>query len=185
MRYARRTAGMFLFATIAGCSTGGMKDIKVRIEPAANVRIPAEGTFSWWIRPGALSGSFKVDSGALDLRIRDTVEREMANRGFAVRPVGYKVDFLVYYQVVSDDQVDSATLARQYGQKTGGPEPTDGQKYTRGSLILDVLNPNTTKLMWRGVAEADIDTSKAPSENEKLNRINTAVRRILAKFPPR
>ena len=37
--------------------------------------------------------------------------------------------------------------------------------------------------MWRGIAEADIIVSV--SEAEKLKRTSEAVRRILAKFPPK
>lgn len=57
---------------------------------------------------------------------------------------------------------------------------TNVQNYTAGSLIIEVANASTKKLIWEGIGNQDID---APSNNPE-QAINTAVQKIMANFPP-
>ncbi len=54
------------------------------------------------------------------------------------------------------------------------------QNYVAGSLIIEVANASTTKLLWEGIGNQDIDS---PSSNPE-QAINTVVQKIMASFPP-
>jgi len=54
------------------------------------------------------------------------------------------------------------------------------QNYTAGSLIIEVANASTKKLLWEGIGNQDIDQ---PSSNPE-QAINTAVQKIMTSFPP-
>jgi hypothetical protein len=54
---------------------------------------------------------------------------------------------------------------------------------TYGTLILDVYDPKLKSLVWRGTAS---DTLRAKSSPEKRQaRLDKAVKKLLAKFPPK
>jgi hypothetical protein len=57
---------------------------------------------------------------------------------------------------------------------------TNVENYTAGSLIIEVANASTKKLLWEGIGNKDID---APASNPE-QAINAAVQKIMASFPP-
>jgi hypothetical protein len=54
------------------------------------------------------------------------------------------------------------------------------QEYKDGSLIIDIVDSKTKKLVWEGIGNKEID--KPLKDPDKL--ISTAVASILAGFPP-
>jgi len=186
MSLSKQLSGAGILMMIAGCasSTTTMKDIKIRTESDPSVRFPGEGTFSWALRSGDISKEFKGDAQAVGWRIRDTLEREFARRGFEYRGGDTRWISLVYYRIVTEDELDAASLAKESGEKGGQPSATGG-KFVKGSLIIDVLEPKTYRLMWRGIAEMQIDAVSEIGEQEKVKKTNEAVQKILEKFPPR
>jgi hypothetical protein len=54
------------------------------------------------------------------------------------------------------------------------------QDYQNGSLIVQVANASTKKLLWEGIGNQDIDS---PSSNPD-KAITAAVTKIMASFPP-
>lgn len=70
---------------------------------------------------------------------------------------------------------------RPYGWGGGNSSTTvNVQDYTAGSLIIEVANASTKKLLWEGIGNKDID---APASNPE-QAINAAVQKIMASFPP-
>ncbi len=50
-----------------------------------------------------------------------------------------------------------------------------------GSLVLDVVAPSKESVVWRAIAETEIDPSK--TDDERKERIREAARKMLEKFP--
>ena len=55
-------------------------------------------------------------------------------------------------------------------------------QYDEGTLLIDVLNPATMKLLWRGYARAVVDPRA--SRAKRTERINDTVERMFKEFPP-
>ena len=55
--------------------------------------------------------------------------------------------------------------------------------YTRGTLIIDVVERNDNVLVWRGAASARL--LSMPSYEHMVARAEDAVKQILASFPSR
>jgi hypothetical protein len=55
-------------------------------------------------------------------------------------------------------------------------------QYEEGTLMLDVIDSSSNELVWRGAAQARIDPNRSPQERTRL--INSAVRKMLDRFPP-
>ncbi len=64
------------------------------------------------------------------------------------------------------------------------PAATQSLKnYEKGSLILDISSVKLNSVVWRGIAEAEIDFQKTDAQRQQ--RIVEAVQGMLKKFPPK
>ena len=55
-------------------------------------------------------------------------------------------------------------------------------QYDEGTLILDVIDSCTEKLIWRGMAIDRVEFSARPEQRDE--RVRLAVEKMLASFPP-
>jgi hypothetical protein len=93
-------------------------------------------------------------------------------------------DFLVATYVGRQSRIQVTDWGYGYGPRGawyGGG--VDVYQYEQGSLVLDIVDARTKKLVWRGTATAIIDPGASPEERTK--RINEAVAKMLEDFPPR
>lgn len=122
-------------------------------------------------------------------RIVKAIKETMASKGYT--EVGTDAaDLLLNAVTVSKTKtgVNASTdyygyggMYRPYGYWGGGATTVTTYKYTDGSLIIDVVNNKTQKLMWQGVGNTEIE--KKPSNPDKF--IAYAVNKILNDFPPK
>lgn len=170
----------------AGCA--GI-DVKQDYNPA--VDFGALRTFSWRSAVQEPTGNKLVDSPLLDSRIRAAVEKELLARGH--RKVATNPDYQVAYSytIESGAERDPDTSVG-IGVGTGSRGSFGGIGVSLGfggrdpgqeRLIVDVIDPATDNLLWRGFAERRLASSSDPEENSA--RINETVAAILREFPPR
>ena len=55
-------------------------------------------------------------------------------------------------------------------------------EYERGTLLVDLMDPATSKVLWRGSATAEIDGEA--TEEQRRERVEGAVERMFEGFPP-
>jgi hypothetical protein len=119
-------------------------------------------------------------------RVINAVNAQMLAKGFTQN--SDNPDMLVNITSIMKNQQEIVANSYGYG---GGYRPyawgggnmsttVNVQNYTAGSLIIEVANASTKKLIWEGIGNQDID---APSNNPE-QAINTAVQKIMASFPP-
>lgn len=143
--------------------------------------------WSWLPQAQPVSGDPRLDSALLDQRIRSAVESELGARGFAKAETA-AADFLVAYHVALERKLVATTIDDFYGGVGyhHWPRPGYTQTYVHefevGTLMLDVLDPRSRELIWRGTAQAEIIPDATPEEREA--RVREGVRRILERFPP-
>jgi len=118
-------------------------------------------------------------------RVINAVNAQMVAKGFTPSETP---DMLVNITSILKNQKEIVANSYGYG---GGYRPymwgggnmsttVNVQNYTAGSLIIEVANASTQKLIWEGIGNQDID---APSNNPE-KAINSAVQKIMASFPP-
>ncbi len=118
-------------------------------------------------------------------RVINAVNAQMIAKGFTPSETP---DLLVNITSILKNQKEIVANSYGYG---GGYRPyawgggnmsttVNVQNYTAGSLIIEVANASTQKLLWEGIGNQDID---APSSNPE-QAINSAVTKIMASFPP-
>jgi len=99
-----------------------------------------------------------------------------------------KPDFLIAIHLGKKDKVETTDWGYTYGTAEGyrggreGTRVVSAYEYQEGSLILDFVDAQSKKLIWRGSAKAEVQNINTAKKSEKV--INKAVKMILKKFPP-
>jgi hypothetical protein len=120
--------------------------------------------------------------------IKDAVEQEMTKRGLVPAASGTP-DLMVHYYFLSGPNSESQFR----GQFIGAVPPwglpdfamttTSFKIFEQGTLVLDLVDGPKRQIVWRGIAEAEVDRQRTPVEREK--RLREAVGELLKKYPPK
>ena len=169
---------------------------KITIKTQVDDRFSFEGLHAWtWSPDGTgqvkMATTANADPEALRQRVDPVivpvVEQELAKLGFT--KTTDKPDLIVNYYVL----VTVGQSSQYMGQFVGsipqwGLPPFEGsttalRAFPVGTLLIDMVSPSEKAVVWRGVAQAEIDLERPL--DERRQRLEQAVREVLAKFPPK
>ena len=105
-------------------------------------------------------------------RIRDAIENGLAARGLS-RVDGHAT-LLVVYHASRTTQIDIDPV------KYPPPTPTGTHYFQKGSIVVDLLDPASGKVVWRAHASGVL--SYGPQEI--ADQVKAAVDDLMARFPP-
>jgi hypothetical protein len=170
----KRVAWLLLGAVlVAGCG------VPVAVESDPTQRRPGWKTWSWLSRPPVAQGD--TTYAAIDQRVHASFEREMAARGFR-RVEREKPDFLVTYYAAVEKPIRAESVAYAAGGPARSAADASGA-YAQGTLILDVLDARTGKLVWRGAGRKVIQPEQDPEQRRA--RIDDAAAALASEFSER
>lgn len=114
------------------------------------------------------------------------VDRRLMETGYQKVPRA-SADFLVSYHMSLEHRLDTRTVNEPY--RMGGSEWEVHRvvtrevttEYKRGTVVVDVLDPHSRRLVWRGSASGRFEVEQVPTTEQVEQRVNE----ILANFPPR
>jgi hypothetical protein len=109
--------------------------------------------------------------------MRDAIRRALESRGYRYAPD--RADLDVAYYVAATPRVDIQAWDYGYDARGLPREYIDITHYTEGSVIIDIIDPATHKLLWRGQASTVVDTDP----NKYIKELTRAVNEIVKKFP--
>src|SRR5208283_3401961 len=161
-----------------GCST-----VQVQTDWNRSTDFSNFHSYAWLSDRPLATGDPRFDNALVDQRIRNATAETLATKGFAPAPQA-SADFLMSYLITSQQKTDINTVYQGYGYGWGGwGGPAYAQTYVMqyelGTLILDVLDPKTKTLVWRGSGSARLGETRTPEELDAL--VRAAVEEILAK----
>ncbi len=155
-------------------------------------------TYRWHAENDHNKASLKYLDNIIDQRIRSTIDQQLQKQHYIKQNEG-TVDFWVNYSVVLEDRVDIRTYNNYNGMSPGFYGYRAGFGYHRGAfntgsntqvthfkqgtLIIDIINPETDQLMWRGFADGRLPKNSDKAERDTLAQQYVA--KILSKFPPK
>lgn len=125
-------------------------------------------TYSWHInsKQDLNPAEKKVDS-----LVKAIVNKQLAAKSYRLVP-SVEADFLVHYELTADDRVDVTEMNVYSGMGDGfvwrhgegvsnevyvQSKEYDIDTFKKGTLIFDIVNAASDKLVWRGVATKRID----------------------------
>jgi hypothetical protein len=110
--------------------------------------------------------------------IRDEIRRAFESRGYRYAPQGASLD--VAYYATAAPVLDVRTWDYGYTWRGFPLQTTEVYQYEQGTVIIDVIDPATHRLLWRGQGRAPVSTDP----NKYVDELKHAVHEIVEKFPP-
>lgn len=167
-----------MFMTTALLTIACSPQIQVYSDHDPDYQVKNFKTFGWGQKTDIEANKNPLHYNELnDKRIKSAVLEELSSRGYVLSEV--TPDLIIHYHIVIDDQ--SIVTTEPYGYSYG-PYWTRMQThaYREGTLILDLMNPETNNLVWRGWATVSLDMI-TPEQTEKM--ISRVVAKIFRRFP--
>jgi hypothetical protein len=176
------TAGLTI-AVLALSAVAGCNGVKVWTEYDPTTDFSNLTTYGWATIAPTAPIDPETETPILDARVRLAIENELAARGFQKQASG-PPDFLVGYRAVVEQKVDVGYVDQQWGYsytyRARAPRKTV-YEYEEGTLILDVSLPDPRRLIWRGIARAEVYPGRSQEEGDR--RLAEAVRKMFDQFP--
>ncbi len=177
------TKGLLLGAllAVAGCS-----GLSVSTDHDPDADFARLKTYDW--HPGSRPKEADAIATLTSARVERAVDDALKAKGYTRAPAG-AADFHVAAQTAVGRRIEAVPSASVgvgyggYGWRRGvAVGSSDVRVYDEGTLVLDVIDPRTKSLIWRGTAKAVVDPDRSPEEREA--RIREAVEELLGRFPP-
>jgi hypothetical protein len=181
--------GILLAVSFAGCVT----TFETGIQQAPDASFARRSTFRF-VPDKSQAAAEAVVSGP-DWRglISQDILSALNGKGYRFFP-NRQTDLLVAFHIVLVENESVTTLDNYTGYPlTAGQsaqadlskfqDPSHPGSASKGTLIIDFIDPKKKVLLWRGWAKTNVDLKQS---GEKLQALaKSAVNRILAKFPSR
>lgn len=173
---------------------------------AACTGIPVSTDYDTGYSFGALSsyawlerkqlGDPRIDNDLVQARVHSAVDDQLRAKGMARASSSETADLLVSYHIGEQEKIDIHTFHSNFGYYPcwhcyhpyrgfyhgGFHDDIWVTEYTEGTLIIDIIDAKSRKLVWHGSAERRVPNFKTPQERDAY--IRETVTAILAKFPP-
>jgi hypothetical protein len=166
---------LLLFA-LASCSS-----VRVYSDYDKNANFSQYKTYAY-----QKSGIDKAEISDLDKkRILKAIDQQMLSKGFTKSDTP---DLLVNIFTKEREQVDVNQFSAGYGYGWGfgwnpfffGGNTTNVNRYTEGTLFIDLIDANKKELIWQGEGQGTL--TKNPDKKDAM--VNEFVAKILEQYPP-
>ncbi len=149
-------------------------------------------TYAWMEPKQKLLVDPLVDNDLMNKRVRRAVEGQLASLGFVKAEGDKGADFFITYHVSAETKISVNSFHSSYGYYPscwngcygyghGYGRDISVRQYKQGTFMLDVIEPASSELIWRGVAGQRL-SSGTPEERDLY--VDNIVAAILAEFPP-
>jgi Domain of unknown function (DUF4136) len=193
MRIRTIIVSLIALLTLAGCSSFSVVSDYDSSMPFGMYR-----TYRWSAEGSSRIGDDVLAKNPLIYKhIRSAVDRELQAKGFQLREKG-PVDFIVSTSAGIHERVTigppTVGVYYHYGHYWRGPRYSTGfwydpygpyprlTYYEEGTLVIDIIDAKRDDIAWRGVGRGILKDYE--STTDMHHDIDTAVMKILAKFPP-
>jgi hypothetical protein len=165
-----------LLALTVGCAA---LSVNSYIDP--KIDLQRYRTFNWGPPDTLSTGDPRLDNNRFfDERVRIQVERGLASRGF--EKTTDAPDLLLHYHASVSQEIDTSKIDRDY--QYCDERDCEPYVYDAGTLVIDIVEPGSKRLIWRGWAEGSFE-GVIDNQEWLEKRIDDAVARILNRLPHR
>lgn len=172
---------VFMLALCGVVSVAASAGVSVEVSEKPGVDYSAYKTYAWKIRADLHPDHPMAIGSEADLRIRRLADEALADSGFEpveieeadlwINYVGYDRDLL---------QIEGTTKTIAGNVKwIGDPDAHSMRNYLEGTLVFEVVDAKTGRMVWSGWA-----SGAAPTEEKLRAKAPKAIKRIFHYFPP-
>ena len=185
------TSILFLTTLLSACVvTSGIKNTNAIVAPGANTKLYR--TYNWYQPSPAAQASYDKGYRAnLNERVIKAIETELEKKGY--KKVTDKPDVLVAYDAsvsvpIEKDKPENFEPGFGYSyaymagyrynySNAGQPGYRSVDLFKSGTLIIDLINPKSKQLVWRGWTEGALDNFN-PSANNVQQHVQEILNRL-------
>jgi hypothetical protein len=140
-------------------------------------------SYDWGPADSLPSGDPRLDNDPFfNDHLQGEIEQAMTAKGVVRAPSPDVADLLIHYHASIDTRIDVNRTEREYGYCQGSGCDSWVVQYEAGTLVLDVIDRRTNRLIWRGWAQNSVED--ALDDRERMDQaIDEAVAGMMARFP--
>ncbi len=178
---------LFFTLILAGCAS-----TKVYHEGAIPEKFSEIKATYGWFKGNSPSTDIRVNNSTVTTLIQQSVDNQLSGRGYK-RVEPEQADYLISWFGSIREEVKEIAISQYYSSYGYGSlagmlyqQSDDGKlikKFSRGTLVLDVIDPGSKKVLWRGSATNTI--RKNMSDKDRAMYIDISVKEILKTLPGR
>lgn len=185
-------AATLAIALLAGCGP------RVMVEMAPGTLLPGAGTYAWGTAEDRIAGEQnpRLNNDIMVEKVQLAISTGLGKRGYKTVEKS-EAAWLVHYHVGLETQTQTITdtpyiaapsiACGAYRCATisswgyyGAPEAsTRTVTFHEGTLLVDIHDAKTNKLVWRGTLSDDVNVNKPVDQS----RLQSAIDRLFARLP--
>lgn len=167
---------LLVLVTLAGCAT---MNVSSHIE--SGIGFEKYVTYDWGPPDNLPVGDPRLDNNPFFRdHLMGAIEKKLIAKGYE-RVAAGKPDLLIHYHANVSQRLDVYRADSQYGYCYGNCEPQVSD-YDQGTLVIDLVDNATNKVIWRGWAQ---DTMNGIiNDQQRLDRqVDEAVTKMMLRLP--
>jgi hypothetical protein len=141
-----------------------------------NANLGQYRTFSFFEPTNANPKQLAFERSPAGQVVRDRVASDLQSKGLTQS--ADNPDLVVAYHTKTEQKTD-VTDWGYGGYYWGGPGGVTVDQYTQGTLLIDLIDPKTKQVVWRGTASAIVNHP----DNPDTGKIASAVDKLMKKYP--
>lgn len=167
---------LVLIFTLAGCAT-----MNVGSHVERGINFAQFTTYDWTPADALPVGDPRLDNNPFFRDyLQGAIEKQLAKKGYR-RVSGAPADLLLHYHATVNQRMEINAADRQAGYCFQDCQP-QVIEYEQGTLVLDVVDARSKKVIWRGWAQDSVQG--IIDDQERLERqVDKAVTRLFERFP--
>ena len=139
-------------------------------------------TFEWGDPDAFPVGDPRLDHNATFLDyLQGAVEKQMAARGYEHSATG-RPDLLIHFHAAIDHRIEIAATDARHWYCLDDTCRQGVQEYEAGTLIVDVVDRGTNKLIWRGWSQRSVD-GVLDNHDRLVRMVEEGVAKMFVSFP--
>jgi hypothetical protein len=145
-----------IFTLVFALATTGCATMNVSSHIERNVNFADYVTYDWGPPDNLPVGDPRLDNNPFfDDYLRGAIEKQLAAKGYELG-LGGTPDLLIHYHASVSQKLDVYEVDQSYGYCYGNCEPQVAD-YELGTLIVDIVDTRSNKVVWRGWAQDTIN----------------------------
>jgi hypothetical protein len=178
---------LLLVLMLSGCGTAVITDYDETYN-FSNLKV-----YAWSEQEKKINQDPLVDNDLMYGRIIDAVDTELMKRGFKLAEKDESADFFVGFHVKAEEKFHVSSFDSWYAEAACWPrcyrydhfsnhyrDDIDLWQYKQGVFMVDIIEPITDRLVWRGMVSKRL-VNGAPTQRAEY--INEVIESIFTQFP--
>ena len=177
-RFLRLAAIAISALAVTGCAT----TMNVSSHSESRLNLSRYHTWDWGPADALPTGDPRLDKDPFfQDHVQGAVEKQMAAKGFERSRPGAP-DLLIHYHANITQRIDVNRADREHGYCYDPDCQARIIEYEAGTLVLDVVDARTNRVIWRGWAQDSVE-GVLGNQDRMARKIEEGVRRMFERLP--